>query len=291
MMTTNHDTKHEVLAERVLGRISSEHLTPRPRWEFLFKNYFFWGLGMLAVAFGALAVSAILFEITNVDWRLGSATHGGFWPLLLAAAPYLWVALLAVFVIVGYMNVRRTDGGYRYRLSTIAVGAVLTSLSLGSVLYLAGLGGAVEGAFGDHPSFYRPIILQEQSWWLAPEKGLLGGMVVAVAPDFSTFTLKDWNGVVQTVDADDLPARDRAVVARGGMVRIVGVPLTATSSEGALFHACFVFPFMMRGMFRDAPPPPPLATLASSSERESPREQSTECRGIRPYADLRPLDE
>ncbi len=69
-MNTSPEQKKDHLAERVLGRITQEHLAPRPRWEFLLKNYAFWGLGVLAVLFGALAFSATLFEVRNVDWRL-----------------------------------------------------------------------------------------------------------------------------------------------------------------------------------------------------------------------------
>lgn len=280
---TNQNNDH--LAKRVLNRIVDEHLTPRPRWEFLFKNYFFWSLGALAVAFGALAFSATLFEITNVDWRLSVATHSDFMTFFLAAAPFFWVIALALFILIGYVNIRSTNHGYRYSLTVLALGAVLTSLLLGSGLYYMGFGGSLDEAIGDHSPFYRPTITAQRSWWTAPEKGVLAGNAVAVDPSLASFTLRDFSGRDWKVDSDDLPNRDITLVARGGAVRVVGIPNAATSTE---FHACFVFPWEMRGISQTQTLPPPLALVASTSGK---RERSSECKGIRPYGQLHAIED
>ena len=286
-MITNHNDGDGHLAQRVLKRITGEHLVPRPRWEFLFRNYSFWTLGALAVALGAFAFSAALFEVANVDWRLSVATHANFLSFFLAAAPFLWVFILVLFILVGYVNIRRTKHGYRYPLAIIAFGAVLTSLTLGSGLYAAGLGGELEEAVGDHPPFYRPILIEERSWWLAPEKGLLGGQIVSRASDAASFALRDFNGRTWEVDGSDLRGSDLAAVARGGVVRIVGVPTAATSS---VFHACFVFPWKTYDSFLDEPLMPFSVIIASTSERSPAPPRSDICKGIRPYQQLRVLD-
>lgn len=286
-MNTQEDQRTDHLTKRVLGRIESEHLVPRSRAEFIFKNYFFWTLGALAVALGAFAFAATLFEITNVDWRLSPATHPNFFAFFFAAAPFLWIVILTIFIIIGYINIRRTNHGYRYSLAIIALGAVLTSLTLGTGLYAVGLGGGIEEAIGDHPPFYRPIILTERSWWLTPAKGLLGGQVASVATNATSFTLRDFSGRVWDVDGSDLHNPDLATVARGGIVRVVGVPVTAMSS---VFHACFVFPWETRGSSFGAPLPPPLATLASTSGKGATATDSDMCKNIRPYRQLRNID-
>ncbi len=288
MTMTPHTQEGDHLARRVLDRIRDERLAPRPRWEFLFKNYFFWGLGALAVLLGAFAFSAVIFELESVDWRLAPVTHSSFFSFFLDAAPFLWVSALALFLIIGYVNVRRTKHGYRYPLTVIALGAILTSLALGSALYVAGLGGAVEGIAGDHPPFHRPILAEERSWWLAPGKGLLGGRVISVASGATSFVLRDFNGVMWTIDGSDLRTPDLTAVARGGVVRVVGVPTTATSSA---FHACFAFPWNSYGNPGQEPLPFPLATIASTSERSPAVARSEECKGIRPYRQLRDIDE
>lgn len=285
MTTHPHDDR---FAKRVLERISDEQLTPRPRWEFVFKNYVFWGLGAFAVALGAFASSAMLFEVENVDWRLALVTHNDFFSFFLDAAPFLWIGALVLFILIGYVNVRRTNHGYRYSLVTIALGAVLTSLTLGAALYASGFGGLVEETVGAYTPFHRSILIEERSWWLAPGKGLLGGHVVSAAPSVASFVLRDFNGAMWNVDGSDLRTPDLAAVARGGLVRVIGVPTTATST---VFHACFVLPWEFHGDFRHTPSPLPVATIASSSERSSFVARSEVCKGIRPYQQLRVLDE
>jgi hypothetical protein len=286
-MNTSHNQKDDHLAKRVLGRITDEHLAPRPRWEFLLKNYAFWGLGALAVIFGALAVAATIFEIQNVDWRLSGATHANLLSFFFATAPFIWVLALSLFTFVGYLYVRRTTHGYRYPLTVITLGAVLLSLALGSGLYAIGFGGNVEEFIGDHPPFYRPILVEERSWWLAPKKGLLGGEVEKVAPDAASFVLRDFSGQEWNVDTDDLRNRDLAAIARGGTVRVIGAPATSTNST---FHACFVFPWTMQGVPQHGPIPPPLAFVSTTSGKGED-DRSEECKGIRPYQQLHSIED
>ena len=285
-MTFIHDEQNHHLACRVLDRITDEHVTPRPRWEFLMKNYVFWTLGTIAVLFGAVACSAMLFEITNADWRLSVATHTDPVSFFFAVAPFLWIGMLAIFVFVGYMNVRSTRHGYRYPLALIALGAVLTSLTLGSGLYVAGFGATIEESIGDHPPFYRPIMMRERSWWLAPQKGLLGGEVLQAAPNVASFALRDFSGQEWQVNGSDLSQPDRAVVARGGMVHVIGVPTESSIASTTRFHACFVFPWEKSGVRENRRVPSPLATVASTNAQDASFAHSDACKMIRPYAHL-----
>ena len=291
-MNTN-DQENTNLSKRVFGHIEGDHLTPRPHWEFVFKNYFFWVLGALAVALGAFAFSAVLFRIQNVDWRLSVATHASFFSFFLAAAPFVWVGMLAIFILVGYINVRRTNHGYRYSLTLIALGAVLTSISFGVGLYAIGFGSRIDEVVGDHPPFYRPILVQERSWWIAPERGLLGGEVMDVASSVAAFTVRDFSGHILKVDSSDLRASDLITIARGGIVRIVGLPLSAdtlASATSSLFHACFVFPWETRGGPKNQTPSP-FAAIASTSDRGASTTKSDLCKNIRPYQQLRDIED
>lgn len=288
METLSHHHKDDHFAKRVLDRITDEHLVPRPYWKFAFKNYFFWGLGVLAVVLGAFAFSAMIFEIENVDWSLALITHSTLFSFFFAAAPFLWIGTLLLFILIGYVNVRRTNHGYRYSLSVIALGAVLTSLMLGTAFYATGFGGTIEDLAGNNLPFHHSILVTEHTWWLVPEKGLLGGHVISVTPGITSFVLRDFNGELWEINASDLRTPDLTAVARGGVVRVIGVPTTATSS---VFHACFVLPWESYGSSRHTPSPPPLAVIASTSERSSLFARSEVCKGIRPYRQLRAIDE
>ncbi|MFA5942421.1 MAG: hypothetical protein WC798_01995 [Candidatus Paceibacterota bacterium] len=275
------------LAKRVIGCITSKRLTPRPRWVFTFKNYFFWILGALAITLGAFAFSAMLFQITFVDWSLSSVTHASFFAFFLAAAPFLWVSALALFIIVGQVNIRRTSHGYRYPIIAMTLGSMFLSVAFGGGFYMAGLGGDLDEAIGDHPPLYRSIVAQERSWWLAPEKGLLTGHVVEVASGTSSFVLRDLSGQSWEIDGNNLSDQVLSAVTSGEEVRIVGLPAptsvstmtsasvrvpTAATTTITTFHACFV--------------------LSRERDREkvsSPESYDESCENIRPYRHLRDL--
>jgi hypothetical protein len=157
-MTPQNDQPNMHLSGRVLERIVDEHLRPRPRWEFVFQNCFFWGLGALAVILGALAFSAMLFEIVNAHWGLSAIAPSGFFTSFIEAVPFFWVVVLALFIFIGYLNVRRTNHGYRYSLAVIAFGAVMTSIVLGTALYMINFGRSIEEAVDRNTPFHRPVL-------------------------------------------------------------------------------------------------------------------------------------
>jgi hypothetical protein len=266
------------VAKRVLERIEGEHIAPRPRWEFLAREWFFWALGGASVALGALAVAAALFEVANADWRFWAATHGDFFAFLLSAAPFLWLVALALFILVGYENIRRTRRGYRYPFWLIALGAVLTSAVLGATLFAAGLGERIEEAPGDSLPFYRPIEAAERGWWIEPARGLLGGEVVAVSSTSDGFVLRDFDGALWQIDAGALSSTSIAAVARGGEVRVIGVPDPRATST---FVGCYVFPWQIKGAARAKPLAvpfaPPAAEIFAFVARKNP------CTGVAPY--------
>lgn len=284
-MKNSHENNE--LSRRVFSRIEGEQLVPRPRWEFMFKNSVFWALGASAVILGACAVAAAIFDIENAEWPLAVATHASFASFFIDAAPFLWAFALGLFVVIGYLNVRRTNRGYRYPLVVIALGSILTSLTLGAGLYAFGMGQALEEAAGTYVPFYRPILESRRIWWQDPQDGLLGGEVVAISATTSTFILRDFEDTLWEVDSTDLQDPDQVVVARGGIVRLVGSPVMATTS---LFHACFAFPWEVHGTFRSKPLPPPLATVQPRAS-STVFTQSTHCQSIRPYPQLKDLDD
>ncbi len=277
--------KNETLTERVLGRIDSEHLSPRPRWAFALENWFFWTLGALALALGALASAAALFEVANTGWDFYMDTHRDLLTFIVAAAPYLWLLVLALFVFIGYENIRRTKRGYRYPLAVIVIGSILTSVVLGTALFAAGFGEEIEEAIGDHPPFYRPVVLAEHAHWLSPQQGLLGGTIVAVSTTSESFTLKDFDGAVWTIDASDLGATSTAAVERGGVVRVIGLPTTNATST--TLHACAVFSWKTYGAPTDDALPPFAPLPMPMPERSMGGMRISLCRGASPYTSPR----
>ncbi len=275
------------LVKRIFDRIEHDRLIPRPRWKFILKNYSFWFFGALAVILGALAFAAAIFEIENAGWNFYEVTNPNFISFFFSAIPYLWGIVFLLFIGIGYRNIHRTKRGYRYPLIIIAFGAILLSSLLGVGLSMAGLGGEIEESIGDHPPFYRPVLIEEQNRWLSPQEGLLWGVASSSSIDRDYLTLKDSSGQVWTVNTSDVRGNDLTLIGRGETVRIVGVPVTATSS---IFHACFVFPWEQSGgiSFHSLLL---LTKSFSTSERIASDTRSDACKNIVPYAKLRLLEE
>jgi len=286
-MTPDHTT----IAKNVLERIEREHVQPISRLHFILRNSALWATGILSILFGAVAAAASLFAIANAGWRYYVATHDNLLTFVVQSAPYVWLITFGVFILLGYEIFRRTKSGYRYPFIATALGSVFLSVLLGVGLYAFGFGEVFDDALGALP-FYRPAIANEQALWTHPERGLLAGKVVSLAPDFSNFTILSFDGKLWTVDGDDLRRFDEANLARGGLVRIVGVPFatsTATSTDAVAFHACFVFPWEVYGSFGSPHMGMPFMHLLG--ERNTSLERSLECRGVRPYAPLRALED
>ena len=120
------------------------------------------------------------------------------------------------------------------------------------------------------------------------------GQVEKVAEDLSSFTLRDFLGRMWEINGSNLRGPDLTVVARGGVVRIVGLPVQENlpaSATSSVFHACFVFPWEIRGGLGNRQPPPPLAAIASTSEKNTATVRNDVCKNIRPYQRLRSIDE
>ncbi|RMD50667.1 hypothetical protein D6827_03615, partial [Candidatus Parcubacteria bacterium] len=58
------------LADKILEKIETDNIEPVPVWAFKLRNWFFWGLWILSVVFGAVAISIILYVFLHAEWGL-----------------------------------------------------------------------------------------------------------------------------------------------------------------------------------------------------------------------------
>jgi hypothetical protein len=286
-------------AKEVLERIEKEQVTPKARWQFLVKNYGLWVLWGMSVLVGAGAVAATIFVFANAGWQFYSATHDSLFEFIIDSLPYLWGAVLGVFIFAAYENVRHTKRGYRYPLFAIILFSIIASALGGVVLYAAGFGDVFDEQIGKRIPLHRPIMMQQQKKWVNAERGVLAGEVDDVDANKLMFIIETFDDKEWEVDGSDLNEKDWEALSRFRLVRVIGVPV----KEGEeIFHACFVFPWEIfgrreraAGPNRDQPltldrlrgrsPFPPKGIL----ERKSESERSSECGGVRSYETLQAL--
>jgi hypothetical protein len=281
-MNNKDDTKKSV-ADRVLAYIEKENVQPRSKWYFIFTNDFFWALGALSVVMGALSFAVVLFTYFNAEPELYAITHDSFLDFIFEWIPIIWMVSFVIFTYVGYKNIQNTRRGYKYPFSLIIVGSVLLSFIGGIVVYYFGFAAVLDTAFERHVPGYRSVVGLKRDIALRPQRGVIGGEVVDIANDFSSFTIRDFRGGVWTVTAEELMERDRDILTASSFVRVVGIPSTTTigSLSTNTMRGCAVLPWKI-GQGEKIPSPPKMPHRIVG-ERKERHERNSVCKDVQPY--------
>ena len=186
-------TNRPSFAARILARIKTNKISPKPRWQFLLKNYVIWLAGILSLVIGAAAVSVLIYLFRHNNWDIYDQTHKSLWEFFLLTLPYFWFIFLGFFVFVVYYNLKHTKHGYRYPLYAIVLISVVFSFILGSGFFLIGWGEKIDNVLGRQAPFYGQVLNRQLTFWFNPAEGRLAGVVVDLR-DNKSFYLVDPTG-------------------------------------------------------------------------------------------------
>lgn len=238
---TTKDTKKKDIADSIMEKIEKEAIAPKPRWEFLLKNYLIWAVGFLALLVGGIATSSVIFAFRNGDWALYRRLSGGLLPHIFAVLPAVWLVLLVVFVALAIYQIQHTKRGYRYPLSLILGAIVMVSWLLGFWIYAFGYAYLIDTHVGRIFPAYRGLEERREERWNRPEEGIIAGVVIGTTTD-TVYSIRAFSGEVWEVSIDRLEAFDAIVLSSANEVGIVGNK-TGTST----FEACAVRPWGIAG--------------------------------------------
>lgn len=174
------DKRENNFENRLVEKIKLDNLTPKPRWQFLLKDYAIWLSGALSLLMGAAAVAVMIYLVQYNDWDLIAHTRQSFAEYVLLTLPYFWLAFLALFIFILNYNLRHTGRTYRYPWTVIAGVSALASLLLGSLLYAAGWGSKIDDVLGAKLPIYDQVINRHVIYWNHPEEGRLAGVVAEI---------------------------------------------------------------------------------------------------------------
>ncbi len=214
----------ENLSDRVLKKIKEGHITPKPRWQFLLKDYFVWFVFLISLIFGSLAFCVLLHVLFTNDWDLYQYLHTSLVGHILISIPYLWAVFLAIFVLIAHYNFKHTKSGYRRETYFIVGLSVVGSLFLGTFLHTLGTGERIEDFVAVNVPEYEKITCcsARKDIWVQPARGLLAGEIVGVS-DERNFELKDFSGFAwQVQENDDTLEYDPLQIQLGEEVKIIG---------------------------------------------------------------------
>ena len=207
------------LNKKILNTIETNHITPKPRWQFVLKNNTLWILVGIATLIGSFAFAVILFILTDNDWDIFRFLDKSIFETILIAAPYIWIAVLILTLGITEISVIYTKSGYKYTKRFIACVSIGISILFGTGLYIAGFGNILHEKLIDQIPWYENLVYTKQNEWYYPEKGLLSGTITTLGDNTFTIQAPDKSIWVITTDAEVFGEEDLSI---GLPVKLVG---------------------------------------------------------------------
>ncbi|MFT5849793.1 MAG: hypothetical protein ACI9H6_000612 [Patiriisocius sp.] len=230
------------LSESVLDRLTTEEVSPMPKWCFTCFNYSVWVLWAFSVLIGALSVAVLVYVGDHARFALYEATHTTPLSFFVEVLPYVWIGAFILMCGIAYYNVRHTKGGYKYPMWHILISSVLFSLVGGVILNVFGVGYLIDTQVGKHMPVYRSLERFESEVWQKPTEGRLVGIFSTMDEADVMYMFIDAQEEQWSIDTAELRKPDRDLLSSGRQVRVLG---TTTDSGARIFHACGVFPWML----------------------------------------------
>jgi len=235
--TTVHDRP---LSERVMDTLDERHLTPKPRWQFLFHTWVVRAVAACAFLTGSLA-TALTIYIVQASQFMELRIEFSRLDTLFEIVPFVWLCLVGVGVFYAVYGVRHTGTGYRYRSGVLVVGAVFASVAGGVGLHASGVSEMIDRYLLVTVPFYGPMAGFQPHHWMRPPEGIIAGTVTTLNTPVQQCTVRDLKGTVWTVHFASSTVQGGAVQ-EGVRIRIVG-----TTTGAGVFEAFEVRPFRGRG--------------------------------------------
>jgi cbb3-type cytochrome oxidase subunit 3 len=231
----------KTIKESVSNTISN--ITPTPKLLYVVKNYALWFLAGVSVLMGGLAVSSIIFRTMNAPRAFGPHIPAQD---ILVALPFMWLGVFALVVYGAYTEIRKTDKGYRFELSTIVLALLLASCVLGIVFFAFGAGKRADNFAARHIPFHRSLDDMQKDQWMRPDRGLIIGVVASRTTE--SIAVEDREGVVWNIkiaSGSDIVAENFPAI--GERVGVHFAFATATNER----IACDIRPLTLQDTFRN----------------------------------------
>lgn len=169
--------------EEILKTIQTKNIHPKPKIFFWAKYGLFWLLSAIALFFGSLSFSTLVFIIANQDWDIYPRFNLSPISFCLTVLPYFWLVFLIIFAIVGYFNFRHTKRGYKISLLLIIFVYLIITILSGYTLYQKGWGQKLEQLAADQVPYYNQMI-KARDIWSQHKNGLLAGKILDIKNNF-----------------------------------------------------------------------------------------------------------
>ncbi|MFA6307287.1 MAG: hypothetical protein WCS88_01135 [Patescibacteria group bacterium] len=215
------------ITQEILDKIKDTK--PKPRWQFLLKNYIVWCLASISLIISSLAFSVILYMLIDNDWDVYSRISGSLLEFIFLTLPYFWLMFLGILILVTYYNFRHTKNGYRFSLSKIFLAGLGINILLGTFFYNFGMAQAIDNIVAQRAFFYNEVINRRQHIWSRVDDGLLGGVVRAIEDEY--IEIEDMQGNIWMIKHFNTTTPNFLNLKIGQPIRIIGQKLDSQNFE------------------------------------------------------------
>jgi len=220
----------EQIGQKIIEKIKEAHIKPKPRWEFLLKNYVVWAIFAIAIFIGSLATGVMIFMIKHAEWE-NHPLEEGFFQQVLINLPFFWLIILIIFIVIAFYNLKHTKKGYKYNPLFIVLASIIISIIIGSIFYATGGGEKLEDTFFRRFPFYQNMMRPQGRLLINPEAGRIAGVVVEVNQEY--ITIKDFRGGLWKI----VTTTDQFIV--GQRVRVFGKMMQPKQFEADIMKPFF----------------------------------------------------
>lgn len=229
--------------KNTVEKIKMQHIVPEARWKFLVRKYGMWALLVIIVFMGAASFATAYHLLSSLDWDLYRFMHVSAFSYALSIIPYVWLVFILLASVIAFIDVRKTQTGYRFsalKISTLTIGGIIL---FGLGMSILGIGRNINDIAAKKVPYYGShMMTNKNSQWSQPEKGLIAGTINSVNGDSVILTDlegKNWKVVFDT----DVLIRPVVNIEPQEMVKIIG-----KKKDNSTFEAREIRPWMGRGM-------------------------------------------
>ncbi len=221
------------LTEKIINKIKENEVKPVPRWHFVIKRIFLWVPGIICTLIGGISVYAIMYGTSHNGWEFRRFTHQSNYEFLVDTLQYIWILSFVLFYIFTINLIRITKDGYKYKISSILLISFLTSVIIGTSVFILINTSTMKYSFG----FEGQIKNEQRLHWSFPEKGRVLGLITDIKEN-NYIIVKDQEGNEWNLNIEQIPADIKNNIEEGDIIRVLG-----EITEKNNFTACAIFPW------------------------------------------------
>ncbi len=206
------------LSSNILKKIKKNKVKPKSYWYFLLLHAAVWTAFIATLLISSLGISVAVRHILAIDWEL--ARHVSSNPLKFM--PLFWILIIVLAIVAADWAFKKTQRGYRFKVSHIVIASVGLSIVLGGGLFALSADQIFEENLSQRVTPYHNWKKRHAVKFIAPDKGVLAGEITHIDLD-EEWRLIDFRGSLWVVDISNAKIAQDVAKEIGSKVGMRGV--------------------------------------------------------------------